>query len=164
MGEILKASGVDYSSVVKTTIMYVLLNIIVYPFEFLNLISLVSFVTGLLTWVTSRKSTIYTPNVSYLIKCSYFVLNRIITVSMYWFYSWCETLLTIFFLFWCRLPSSFSSTIHISSRSLASKRQDRDRMHCNTLEHHQTRYEEWEKMSKQIRQTMMFLGLFLSYP
>ncbi|CAH8383308.1 unnamed protein product [Eruca vesicaria subsp. sativa] len=34
MGEILKASGADYSSVVKTTIMYILLNVIIYPFEF----------------------------------------------------------------------------------------------------------------------------------
>lgn len=44
MGEILKASGVDYSSVVKTTIMYVLLNRIMSVESKTKLISLVSLV------------------------------------------------------------------------------------------------------------------------
>ena len=71
MGQILKAGGAKYCSVVKTTIMYVLFqqrSFIHMIFESKNtkFISLFFWSQALLTWLTSKKWTKYMANVSCL--------------------------------------------------------------------------------------------------
>lgn len=67
----------------------------------------------------------------------YISLPTLFKMHRYWL---CSVFYLFFelFLFWCRLPTCSSSKIYISSGGFATKRQDRDRLYCSTLEQHQS--------------------------
>lgn len=168
MGEILKASGADYSSVVKTTIMYVFVRQNQYLYEILNLRkqkrSYWFFCHRLADLNDFKKvNEIYA-------KCEFFFLLVFLLRSaqllvVEWFKELGVKHFEPFSSVWCRLPSSFSSKIDLSSRRFAFKRQDRDRMYCNTLgrvfdsEHVKTNKEEGKQWFYQPILNVLFILL-----